>query len=94
MERSHERWNWIGRVLNWVVNMVLMSRSGALINLGFDDAAAGQHDQALSSLEQTLARVEEEAMGSHRWRWRMKLLIGVAELRLHTRSLSASVTGG
>ena len=56
----------------------------ALINLGFDDAAAGQYDQALSSLEQTLARVEEEAIGSHRWRWRMKLLIGVAELRLHT----------
>lgn len=35
----------------------------ASINLGFDHAAAGQRDPALSSLEHTLVRVEREAMG-------------------------------
>ena len=56
----------------------------ALINLGFDYGAAGQHERALASLEPTLERVEQEALGSHRWRWRLKLLIGLAELYLTT----------
>ena len=56
----------------------------ALINLGFDYLALGQYERALSYLEQTLERVEREALGSHRWRWKMKLLIGLAELSYQT----------
>ncbi len=52
----------------------------ALINLGFDHFALGQHERALSYLEPTLERVEREAFGSHRWRWKAKLPIGLAEL--------------
>jgi tetratricopeptide (TPR) repeat protein len=52
----------------------------ALINLGFDQFALGQHERALSYLEPTLERVEREAFGSHRWRWKAKLPIGLAEL--------------
>ena len=52
----------------------------ALINLGFDYFALGQHERALSYLEPTLERVEREAFGSHRWRWKAKLPIGLAEL--------------
>jgi tetratricopeptide (TPR) repeat protein len=52
----------------------------ALINLGFDHFALGQHERALSYFEPTLERVEREAFGSHRWRWKAKLPIGLAEL--------------
>jgi len=52
----------------------------ALINLGLDYLALGQHDRALSYLKPTLDRVEREAFGSHRWRWKIRLLIGLAEL--------------
>jgi tetratricopeptide (TPR) repeat protein len=52
----------------------------ALINLGFDYLALGQHTRALSYLEPTLDRVEREAFGAHRWRWKMQLCIGLAEL--------------
>ncbi|MFW9917851.1 MAG: tetratricopeptide repeat protein, partial [Candidatus Thorarchaeota archaeon] len=52
----------------------------ALINLGFDYLALGQYENALSYLEPTLERVEREAFGSHRWRWKAKLPIGLAEL--------------
>jgi tetratricopeptide (TPR) repeat protein len=51
----------------------------ALINLGLDYLALGQHDRAHSYLASTLDRVEREAFGAHRWRWKMKLLIGLAE---------------
>jgi len=52
----------------------------ALINLGFDYFALGEYENASSYLEPTLERVEREAFGSHRWRWKAKLPIGLAEL--------------
>jgi tetratricopeptide (TPR) repeat protein len=51
----------------------------ALINLGLDYLALGQHDRALSYLAPTLDRVEREAFGAHRWRWTIRLLTGLAE---------------
>jgi tetratricopeptide (TPR) repeat protein len=51
----------------------------AVINLGLDYLALGQHAQAFSMLEPTLARVEREAFGVHRWRWKIRLLIGLGE---------------
>jgi tetratricopeptide (TPR) repeat protein len=52
----------------------------ALINLGLDYLALGQHARAQSYLESTLERVQREAFGVHRWRWKIRLLIGLAEL--------------
>jgi class 3 adenylate cyclase/tetratricopeptide (TPR) repeat protein len=52
----------------------------ALINLGLDYFLLGQYERALSYLEPTLERVEHEAFGAHRWRWKMRLLIGLAEV--------------
>ena len=52
----------------------------ALINLGLDYLALDQYERALSSLELTLGRVQREAFGVHRWRWQMKILIGLAEV--------------
>jgi tetratricopeptide (TPR) repeat protein len=51
-----------------------------VINLGLDYLALGQHERALSYLEPTLKRVQREAFGAHRWRWKIRLLIGLAEL--------------
>ena len=56
----------------------------ALINLGWDYLALGQHARALSYLEPTLDRVVREAFGSHSWRWQMRILIGLAELSYTT----------
>jgi tetratricopeptide (TPR) repeat protein len=56
----------------------------ALINLGFDYLVLGQHARAVSYLEPTLDRVEREAFGAHRWRWKMKLCIGLAEVSYTT----------
>ncbi len=52
----------------------------ALINIGLDYLALNQHDDALSFLQPTLERVEQEALGSHRWRWKIRLLTGLAAL--------------
>ena len=52
----------------------------ALINLGLDYLALGQYERARSYLEPTLQRVEYEAFGVHRWRWKIRLFIGLAEL--------------
>jgi tetratricopeptide (TPR) repeat protein len=52
----------------------------ALINLGLDYLALGRPRRALSYLEPTLDRVVREAFGAHRWRWKIRLLIGLAEL--------------
>ena len=52
----------------------------ALINLGLDYLALGQHVRALSYLKPTLDRVVREAFGSHNWRWQIRILIGLAEL--------------
>jgi class 3 adenylate cyclase/tetratricopeptide (TPR) repeat protein len=51
----------------------------ALINLGLDYLALNQPVRALSCLQPTLERVEREAFGAHRWRWTIRLLIGLAE---------------
>jgi tetratricopeptide (TPR) repeat protein len=51
----------------------------ALINLGYDYLASGQPARALAYFEPTLERVEREGFGAHKWRWQMKLLIGLAE---------------
>jgi tetratricopeptide (TPR) repeat protein len=52
----------------------------ALINLGWDYLALGQHTRAWSYLAPTLDRVVREAFGSHNWRWQMRILLGLAEL--------------
>ncbi len=52
----------------------------ALINLGLDYGALGEYERALSYLEPTLERVEREAFGAHRWRWKVRLLVGLAEI--------------
>ena len=39
---------------------------------------------AVSYLAPTLDRVEREAFGHHRWRWKMKLCIGLAEVSYTT----------
>lgn len=54
--------------------------SSAGINLGLDYCALGQHERARSSLEETLERVRREAVGTHRWRWKIRLLVGLATL--------------
>jgi tetratricopeptide (TPR) repeat protein len=56
----------------------------ALINLGFDYLTPGQHAQAFSYLEPTLKRVEHEVFGTERWRWKTRLLLGLAELSAST----------
>ena len=56
----------------------------ALINVGLDYLALGQYKQARSYLEPTLERVEREASGAHRWRWKIRLLTGLATLAYAT----------
>jgi tetratricopeptide (TPR) repeat protein len=56
----------------------------ALINLGLDYFALGQYERARGYLEPTLDRVQREAFGAHRWRWKIRLLIGLAELSYTT----------
>jgi class 3 adenylate cyclase/tetratricopeptide (TPR) repeat protein len=56
----------------------------ACINLGFDYLALGQLPRAWSYLAPTLDRVVREAFGSHRWRWQMRILTGLAELSYTT----------
>lgn len=52
----------------------------ALINIGCDYLALGHLERAGAYLAPALERVEREAMGSHRWRWKIRLCIGLAEL--------------
>jgi tetratricopeptide (TPR) repeat protein len=56
----------------------------ALINLGLDYLTLSQYARALSYLGPTLDRVQREAFGAHRWRWTIRLLIGLAELSYTT----------
>jgi tetratricopeptide (TPR) repeat protein len=56
----------------------------ALINVGLDYLALGQYEQARSYFEPTLERVEREASGAHRWRWKIRLLTGLANLAYAT----------
>jgi class 3 adenylate cyclase/tetratricopeptide (TPR) repeat protein len=52
----------------------------AAINLGLDYLALDQYEHALAALKPTLERVQHEAFGVHKWRWQMRLLIGLAEI--------------
>src|SRR5262249_14853136 len=56
----------------------------ARINLGLDYLALEQYAQSRASLEATLARVQREPVGAHKWRWTIRLLIGLAELSYRT----------
>ncbi len=56
----------------------------ALVNLGYDYLGLGHYDRARACLESTLDRVQHEAFGAHRWRWQMKLFIGLGEHAYHT----------
>jgi class 3 adenylate cyclase/tetratricopeptide (TPR) repeat protein len=57
----------------------------ALINVGLDYLALGQNEPAKSSLTPTLDRVQRESFGAHRWRWKIRLLMGLTELFYTTR---------
>jgi class 3 adenylate cyclase/tetratricopeptide (TPR) repeat protein len=63
----------------------------ALINLGLDYLALGQPEHARSYLAPTLERVEREGLGSHRWRWKIRLLIGLAELSYTTGAYEQAI---
>lgn len=52
----------------------------SLINLGMDYIRLEQLDRARTLMEETLDRVEREAFGSHRWRWKIRLLVGLGQL--------------
>ena len=52
----------------------------ALVDLGHDYLALGRLDRAMNYLEPTLERVENEGIGSHRWRWTVRLLNMIAEV--------------
>jgi tetratricopeptide (TPR) repeat protein len=54
------------------------------VNLGLDYLALEEYERSRSSLESTLERVHREGFGSHRWRWTIRLLIGLAELSYTT----------
>lgn len=54
----------------------------ALVNLGLDFVALGQPEKAQRHLESILERVQRDAYGAHKWRWQMKLLLGLAEVHL------------
>jgi tetratricopeptide (TPR) repeat protein len=56
----------------------------ALINLGLDYLALGQYTRARTALQPTLERVQREAFGVHKWRWNIRLLMGLAELAYAT----------
>ena len=58
----------------------------ALVNLGYDYLALGEPARALATFEPTFARVEREGFGAHKWRWQMKLFLGLAEHALRTGS--------
>jgi tetratricopeptide (TPR) repeat protein len=83
LRKSKERQNTfiIGRLTNslgW-----FHRECGALalaMELDQESLAFGQCAQARAYFAPTFHRVEREAFGPHRWRWTVKLLIGLAEL--------------
>jgi tetratricopeptide (TPR) repeat protein len=56
----------------------------ARINLGLDYLALEQYARSRALLEATLARVQREPVGAHKWRWTIRLLIGLAALSYMT----------
>jgi tetratricopeptide (TPR) repeat protein len=69
----------LGRVS--VINNVEIS---ALSNLAYDYLRLGETARARAIFETTLARAEREGFGAHKWKWRMKLNLGLAEHAYHT----------
>jgi tetratricopeptide (TPR) repeat protein len=66
----------------------------ALINLGLDYCALAQHARARSCFEPALDRVRHGSFGtvaSCKWRWEMRLLIGLAELSYATADYEQAV---
>jgi tetratricopeptide (TPR) repeat protein len=63
----------------------------ALVNLGYNYLALGQPANALTYFESTLARVEREGFGAHKWQWRMKLFLGLAEHAFHTEEYTQAL---
>ncbi len=59
---------------------VLNVEISALIDLGHDYLGLGQLDRALARLEPALERVTNEGIGSHRWRWTVRLLNMLADV--------------
>jgi tetratricopeptide (TPR) repeat protein len=53
----------------------------SLINIGADLVPVGEPGQALAVLESMVERVEK-GLGSHRWRWDMRVSVGIAEALL------------
>jgi tetratricopeptide (TPR) repeat protein len=53
----------------------------SLINIGADLVPVGEPGQALAVLEGMVERVEK-GLGSHRWRWDMRVSVGIAEALL------------
>ena len=72
------------RLLELLGNLTLLGALLAVGDLVVDALALGQHARALSYLAPTLDRVVGEAFGAHRWRWQIRLLIGLAELSYTT----------
>jgi DNA-binding SARP family transcriptional activator len=58
------------------INNVEISAS---INIAYDYLALGQLSQAQAAFESMLERVQREGFGAHKWRWQMKLYMGLAE---------------
>jgi tetratricopeptide (TPR) repeat protein len=63
----------------------------ALINLGLDYLALGQYERAMAALKPTLERVQREAFGVHKWRWNIRLLLGLAELAYTTGAYEQAI---
>jgi tetratricopeptide (TPR) repeat protein len=84
----HSEFGDVARAMEYDQESVELGRSyrisnmeiSALINLGLDHFLLGQHERALSYLEPTLDRVQREAFGAHRWRWQIRLFVGLAEV--------------
>jgi class 3 adenylate cyclase/tetratricopeptide (TPR) repeat protein len=53
----------------------------SLINIGADLVRQGEPAQALAMLEGMVGQVEK-GLGSHRWRWNMRMSVGIAEALL------------
>ena len=66
----------------------------ALVNLGLDYIALEQYEAAHACLQPTLERVQQEGFGAHKWRWTMKLLIGLAEVHYFTGEYEQAAQAG
>jgi tetratricopeptide (TPR) repeat protein len=54
------------------------SEISALLDIGYGLTQGGETGPALSLLEETIGRVEK-GLGNHRWRWDIRVSVGIAE---------------